>query len=94
MQDHMLLSKPMKNYCKLAGLDPPYSPDLAPTDYHFFRSLAHHLEEKKIDDEKNLKVELANFSIKNPNEFYERGIRALAKRWQQVVDSNVQYRYN
>ncbi len=27
---------------------PPYSPDLAPTDYHLFRSLADHLREKKI----------------------------------------------
>ena len=26
---------------------PPYSPDLGPTDYHLFRSLAHQLEEKK-----------------------------------------------
>ena len=25
-------------------LHPPYSPDLAPSDYHFFRSLQNHLE--------------------------------------------------
>ena len=28
---------------------PPYSPDLAPTDYHLFRSLSNHLREKKLD---------------------------------------------
>lgn len=27
---------------------PPYSPDLAPTDYHLFRLLAAHLKEKKL----------------------------------------------
>ena len=27
---------------------PPYSPDLAPTDYYLFRSLSNHLREKKI----------------------------------------------
>ncbi|KAK6753837.1 hypothetical protein RB195_013057 [Necator americanus] len=31
-------------------LHPPYSPDLAPSDYHLFRSLQHHLEEKRYDD--------------------------------------------
>ncbi|CAF1688347.1 unnamed protein product, partial [Adineta ricciae] len=29
---------------------PPYSPDLAPTDYHLFRSLSNYLSEKKFDD--------------------------------------------
>ncbi|KAK6757894.1 hypothetical protein RB195_015613 [Necator americanus] len=28
----------------------PYNPDLAPGDYHLFRSLQHHLEEKRYDD--------------------------------------------
>ena len=55
---------------------PPYSSELAPTDYHLFRSLAHQLEEKKIDDEEDLKVELANFFSKNPNEF-QRGVRTI-----------------
>ena len=27
---------------------PPYSPDLAPTDYHLYRSLSNYLREKKI----------------------------------------------
>ncbi|KAK6763697.1 hypothetical protein RB195_024138 [Necator americanus] len=30
------------------GWRPLYSPDLAPTDYHLFRSLQHHLEEKPL----------------------------------------------
>ncbi|CAF0886731.1 unnamed protein product [Adineta ricciae] len=39
---------------------PSYSPDLAPTDYHFFRSLSNYLGEKKFDDENDLRAELAN----------------------------------
>ncbi|KAK6755456.1 hypothetical protein RB195_014055 [Necator americanus] len=33
---------------------PPYSPDLALNDYHLFRSLQHHLEEKRYDDRNHL----------------------------------------
>ncbi|KAK6752778.1 hypothetical protein RB195_003903 [Necator americanus] len=33
---------------------PPYSSDLAPSDYHLFRSLQHHLEEKRYDDRDHL----------------------------------------
>ena len=45
---------------------PPYSPRFAATDYHLFRSLSNHLCEKKFDDENDVKMELLNFSIKNP----------------------------
>ncbi|KAK6727819.1 hypothetical protein RB195_005471 [Necator americanus] len=37
---------------------PPYSPDLAPNDYHLFRSLQHHLEEKSYDDRDHLENDL------------------------------------
>ena len=40
---------------------PPYSPDLAPSDYHLFRSLSNYLSEKKFDDEDDLKTGLATF---------------------------------
>ena len=34
---------------------PPYSPDLAPSDYHLFRSLRNHLVKKQFDDQAQLK---------------------------------------
>ena len=37
---------------------PPYSPDLAPTDYHLYHFLSDYLREKKIDDENDLKMDL------------------------------------
>ena len=40
---------------------PPYSPDLAPTDYYFNRSLSDYLQEKKIDDENDLQMRLVKF---------------------------------
>lgn len=70
---------------------PAYSPDLAPTDYHLFRSLADHLQEKKFDGEDDLKSDLSNFFNQKPKEFYERGIRSLPERWRQVVDNDGTY---
>ncbi|KAK6737501.1 hypothetical protein RB195_019918 [Necator americanus] len=70
---------------------PPNRPDLAPSDYHLFRSLQHHLEEKRYDDRDHLKNDLrAYFASKSP-EFYAKGIRDLVRRWQKVVDVDGDY---
>jgi [histone H3]-lysine36 N-dimethyltransferase SETMAR len=71
---------------------PPYSPDLAPTDYHLFRSLAHHLSEKRFDNEDDLKIDLENFFNHQSKAFYQQGILSLPQRWQEVVDSDGSYR--
>ncbi|UYV68675.1 hypothetical protein LAZ67_6000414 [Cordylochernes scorpioides] len=34
---------------------PPYSPDLALTDYHLFRSMSNHMRGTTFDDEADLK---------------------------------------
>lgn len=70
---------------------PPYSPDLAPTDYHLFRSLAHHLSDKSFNDEEDLKKFIADFFVSKPIEFFERGIKSLPERWRRVIDSNGAY---
>jgi [histone H3]-lysine36 N-dimethyltransferase SETMAR len=45
---------------------PAYSPDLAPSDYHLFRSIEHFLQEKSFRNHEELKKELDFFfSIKN-----------------------------
>ena len=70
---------------------PPYSPDLAPTDYHLFRSLSNDLRDKKFEDESDVKTELVKFFDEKSQDFYERGITSLPERWRQVVDSNGKY---
>ena len=70
---------------------PPYSPDLAPTDYHLFRSLADHLREKKFNDEDDLKMGLNNFFDQKSKQFYEHGILSLPERWRQIIDNNGAY---
>ena len=70
---------------------PAYSPDLARTDYHLFRSLSNHLREKKFDDESNFKTDLVEFFNQKSRDFYERGIFSLPERWRLVVDSDGAY---
>jgi [histone H3]-lysine36 N-dimethyltransferase SETMAR len=70
---------------------PAYSPDLAPTDYHLFRSLSNYMREKKFPDENDLKLNLENFFNNKSLDFYERGIVSLPDRWRQVIDSDGAY---
>ena len=56
---------------------PPYSPDLAPTDYHLFRSLSNDLRDKKFEDESDVKTELVKFFDEKSQDFYERGITSV-----------------
>lgn len=70
---------------------PPYSPDLAPSDYHLFRSLSDHLREKKFDDQEDLRQNLNSFFNQKSQEFYKSGILSLPERWRKVVETNGAY---
>ena len=70
---------------------PAYSPDLAPTDYHLFRALQHHLDEKKFDDRQALQEDLEQFFESQPRDFWEKGIHSLPERWQTVVEQDGTY---
>lgn len=70
---------------------PPYSPDLAPSDYWLFRSLANYIKGKKYDDRKSLEGDLQHFFSSQPVSFYKDGIHSLPQRWRQVVECDGQY---
>jgi histone-lysine N-methyltransferase SETMAR len=70
---------------------PPYSPDLAPSDYHLFLSLSNQLIGKKFENEQDLKFFLKTFFDSKPQSFYAQGIYDLPRRWQEVVDTNGKY---
>ena len=70
---------------------PPYSPDLAPSDYHLFRSLQNFLNERKFQDDNEVKTELEQFFALKNKDFYEKGIMILPEKWQKVIDNNGHY---
>ena len=70
---------------------PPWSPDLAPSDYHLFLSLNNYLCNKHYEDFDELKSDLTAFFESKPGSFYRRGIELLPERWAKVVENNGDY---
>lgn len=70
---------------------PPYSPDIAPSDYHLFRSMQSTLSAQKFRTSQEAKKWVAEFIASKDEVFYDRGIRMLPERWAKVVASNGQY---
>ncbi|GFT83158.1 mariner Mos1 transposase [Trichonephila clavipes] len=70
---------------------PPYSPDLAPSDYYLFRSLQAFLDCKTFTSNEEVKNHLDQFFASKDQKCYERGIMLLPERWQKVLDLNSQY---
>ena len=65
---------------------PPYSPDLAPSDFHLFRSLSNNLRGTSFADNTALENWIEQFfASKSPN-FFKTGIRKLPERWSEVID--------
>ncbi|GFU33045.1 mariner Mos1 transposase [Trichonephila clavipes] len=70
---------------------PPYSPDLAPSDYYLFRSLQNFLDGKTFTSNEEVKNHLDQFFASKDQKFYERRSMLLPERWQNVLDQNGQY---
>ena len=64
---------------------PPYSPDLAPSDYHLFANLKKPLRGKHFANIDEIKIAVHQWFSETPKEFYETGIRNLTKRWEKCV---------
>ncbi len=70
---------------------PPWSPDLAPSDYYLFRCLRHHFCNKHYEDFGEIKADLNAFFELQSASFYKRGIELLPARWAKVVENNGDY---
>ena len=71
-----------------------YSPDLAPSDYHLFRSLQNHLNAKAFDSNEVFKNDLIQFFVSKNQTFYDNGIMKLTKIWVKAIEQNGQYIIN
>lgn len=70
---------------------PPYSPDLAPSDYFLFADLKRMLAGKKFKSNDEVIAETeANFEAK-PKSYYKNGIEKLENRWNQCIARDGNY---
>ena len=68
---------------------PPYSPDLAPSDFYLFRHLKKHLKGNNYGDITELKNEVEQFLIQQPSDFYRKGFDQLVQRWRKCIVANM-----
>lgn len=65
---------------------PPYSPDLAPSDFYLFPRLKEHLRGKKFEDDSEVMAAVEAFWDSQDKDFFLKGILGLEKRWTKCID--------
>lgn len=89
------VAQPVKNYLNTIKWDvlphPPYSPDLAPSDFHLFRSMAHGLANQQFFSYEEIQNWLETWIASKNESFFRKGIRELPERWKKVLNNNGQY---
>ena len=70
---------------------PPYSPDLAPSDYHFFPALKRALSGHHFETDDDVMRAVEDYCSEQEPSFFATGIRALEYRWDKCVRSKGDY---
>jgi len=69
----------------------PYSPDLAPSDYHLFLHLKKFLGGKRFDDGDDQKDAMQKRLTSQAAAFYEEGIQKLVPRYDKCLNNGGEY---
>ena len=70
---------------------PPYSPDLAPSDYHLFGRLKEHLDGKKFRKNEEVIRDVQEWLHWQPKDFFLSGICKLPDRWRKCIANQGDY---
>jgi len=64
---------------------PPYSPDLAPSDYHVFRSLKDSLRGQRFGCDEEVVHVINDWFKVHDEKFFVAGVNSLVHRWEKCV---------
>lgn len=70
---------------------PAYSPDIAPSDYHLFRSLQLDLADVRFKNGIEVTNWMAGWIARKDEDFFKRGIHKLPDRWREVIAIDGEY---
>ena len=70
---------------------PPYSPDLAPSDYYLFSPLKNYLSGIHYPNQEELEFAVRAWFQKQDLNFFRKGIEKLPKRWKLCQENNGEY---
>jgi hypothetical protein len=70
---------------------PPYSPDLAPSDFHLFGPMKEHLRGQKFADDDEVIETVQSWLQATPKNFFLEGIHKLVDRWTKCVAKQLDY---
>ncbi|KAG5321058.1 MOS1T transposase, partial [Pseudoatta argentina] len=89
------VAKPVKTYQETLKWEvlthPLYSPDIAPSDFHLFRSMAHGLADRRFHSYEEAQKWIDSWIASKDMSFFRRGIHVLPERWSKVVESDGKY---
>ena len=70
---------------------PPYSPDLAPSDFHLLGPLKEFTRGTKFENEDEVKSVVSDWLRHQSKDFYGERIRELVRKWKKCVTLMVDY---
>ena len=70
---------------------PPYSSDLAPSDFHLLLHLKKFLGGKRFDDDDDLNVAVQKRPTSQATAFYEEGIQKLVPHYDKCLNNGGEY---
>ena len=65
---------------------PPYSPDLAPSDYFLFRVTKKFLPGKRFSINEEVKEAITTWFEEQSKDFFSRGIKSLQQKWAKCIE--------
>ncbi|EFN76963.1 Histone-lysine N-methyltransferase SETMAR, partial [Harpegnathos saltator] len=70
---------------------PLYSPDIAPSDYHLFKSMIHGLSDQLFNNYEEIEKWLNEWIASKEESFFRHGMQQLPGIWEKIIESDSKY---